>query len=127
MVTMVQLASAAGFGRDEISYSTGMQVVDGALVAVQGSPTNKKKGREHKSTSPNRAAPPTSSPASLSRWTQAWEALRTASAFRVDEDGEVALKFCDGLATIYRACCDGKNELAEAKRVLELLNLLQGE
>ena len=48
LVTMVQLASAAGFGRDEISYSTGMQVVDGALVAVQGSPTSKRKGREHK-------------------------------------------------------------------------------
>ena len=48
-----------------------------------------------------------------------------ASSFRVDEDGEVALKFCDGLATIYRACCDGKGELSEVKRVLELLDLLQ--
>lgn len=98
-------------------------MVDGALVAVQGSPNSKKKGREHKAASPSRA--PSSASASVSRWNQAWEALRTASKFRVDEDGEVALKFCDGLATIYRACCDGKGELAEVKRVLELLDLLQ--
>lgn len=128
ITTMVLLVGRMGLKSVQVRAGAGMKIVDGTLQKSQIAKPGAAPGQDADAaamTTPEFAA------VRPALYKMAWGAMVEASRFKVDESGDIAPAFVEGLAAVYKAGVEEGAELSagqegEEERMRQLFEMLDG-